>query len=118
MRDRNGLVFSLSKTLSVLLTQKHKYLMQREVRMRGETIEYSNQVRYLQITFDSKLLFTQHFPPNLSDYIFDYLDIGLVHKNRLSTAVMSRKNGTIKYGYRFTTEKPIINRCENGMKKV
>jgi hypothetical protein len=38
-------------------------------------------------------------PPNLSDYIFDYLDIGLVHKNRLSTAVMSRKNGTIKYGY-------------------
>jgi ribonuclease HI len=58
--DRNGLAFSPAKTVSVLFTRKHKFTMPREVKMRGETIEYSNAVRYLGVNFDSKLLFTQH----------------------------------------------------------
>jgi hypothetical protein len=58
--DRNGLAFSPAKTVSVLFTWKHKFTMPREVKMRGETIEYSNAVRYLGVIFDSKLLFTQH----------------------------------------------------------
>ena len=54
-----GLVFNPSKTVAIVFTRSYK-TFQRQVRMNGELIPYSQSVVYLGVTLDYRLWWTQH----------------------------------------------------------
>jgi ribonuclease HI len=58
--QENGLTFSAAKTVCVLFTRKHKPDVPRNLKMNGENLTFSQQVKYLGITLDAKLSMKPH----------------------------------------------------------
>jgi ribonuclease HI len=56
----NGLTFGAAKTITVLFRGSGKITLPRPLRIDGQTIDYSDTVKYLGITLDNKLTFSYH----------------------------------------------------------
>jgi len=55
-----GLEFSPSKTVAVIFTRKRKFTPPRAIEIGGIQIPYTNTVKYLGVTLDSKLSWSPH----------------------------------------------------------
>ena len=73
--EERGLRFNASKTVVILFTKSRLKTKDYPNRLLvgNEPVEYSNSVKYLGVTFDSKLLWTEHFNTQLAkckQYLF------------------------------------------------
>ena len=58
--QQNGLHFSAVKTVAVLFTQKRKFQPPQPLFINGQELEYSDTVKYLGVTLDTKLTWRPH----------------------------------------------------------
>jgi hypothetical protein len=58
--NKNGLTFNPAKTVITMYESGRKYKHEPPVFMAGRQLEYSNNMRYLGITLNKRLSFTNH----------------------------------------------------------